>query len=343
MVLPDRSISASRYDGPLPEGFLSRLRAQLEDYDIPLQQSAHQLTARYTQADITLRLDHAGFAVQIAAEGDVPLHQCRESVIFFLDAALPEASAHMTWSGVNARRTPPNFHLAAVLGTRPISPGFLRVEMACDGIAALQEGGLHFSLLLPPEGTTPRWPELTEQGRTIWPDGACALHRAAYTFVWLDAKAGRFAFDIFEHEGGRTTDWARRARPGERVGVMGPGGGEFPEADHILLAGDETALPAIRRILEQSPADRRGTVILETASEQHRPALILPEGMALRWITRGHGGGLGAALNEVTGLEDGQFVWVAAEKSVVRLAKAHFKELGLPRERGYFSAYWTKG
>ncbi|MCT4370241.1 siderophore-interacting protein [Yangia mangrovi] len=343
MALTDRSISASRFDGPVPEGFVTRLRAQLEEYGIPLQQSGQQLTARYAQAEIDLKLDHAGFAVQIAAEGEVPLHQCRESVIYFLDVALPEASARMAWSGVDAARTPPNFHLATVLGTRRITPNFLRIEMACEGIAALQQGGMHFSLLLPPEGTSPRWPELTEQGRTIWPDGACALHRAAYTFVWLDAEAGRFAFDIFEHEGGRTTDWARRAAPGETVGVMGPGGGDFPEAAHILLAGDETALPAIRRILEQSPAGRRGTVLLETASEHDRPALTLPEGMDLRWIPRDHGGGLTAALDEVTGIEDSQFVWVAAEKSVVRAAKVRFKALGLPREQGYFSAYWVKG
>ncbi|WP_226621814.1 siderophore-interacting protein [Alloyangia pacifica] len=338
-----RPVSTSRFDGALPEGFVTRLRAQLEDYGIPLEQRGTQLTARYAQAEIDLRLDHTGFAVQIAAEGEVPLHQCRESMIYFLDLALPEASTRMTWSGIGATRTPPNFHLASVLGTRRITPNFLRVEMACEGIAALLTGGMHFSLLLPPEGTSPRWPELTEQGRTIWPDGACALHRAAYTFVWLDAEAGRFAFDIFEHEGGRTTDWARRAVPGETVGVMGPGGGDFPEATHLLLAGDETALPAIRRILEHAPANARGTVILETASEQDRPALTVPEGIELRWLSRGDAGGLAAALEEITDIEDGQFVWVAAEKAIARTAKARFKALGLPRERGYFSAYWIKG
>lgn len=343
MSLSARPTSTSRFDGTVPEGFVAHLRAHLEEYGIPLEQRGRRLRVRYTGAEVALNLDRRGFDVEIAAESEVPLHQCRESVIYLLDHVLPEAGARMAWSGIEAARTPPNFHFATVLGTRRITPNFLRVEMACDGIAALQEGGMHFSLLLPPEGESPRWPELTEKGRTIWPDGACALHRAAYTFVWLDAATGRFAFDIYEHEGGRTTDWARRVVPGETVGVMGPGGGDFPEAEHILLAGDETALPAIRRILEHSLPDRRGTVLVETASAQDRPEMTVPAGMTLRWITRGEGGGLAAALTNVARVEDGQYVWVAAEKAVVRAAKAHFKELGLARDRGYFGAYWIAG
>ncbi|WP_353472804.1 siderophore-interacting protein [Salipiger sp. H15] len=342
MTLPIRPTSSSRFDGALPEGFVAHLRAHLEEYGVPLEERGARLTARYAKADVALHLDAGGFAVEIAAEDELPLHQCRETVIYLLDHLLPEAGARMSWSGVAEARTPPNFHFATVLSTRRITPNFLRLEMACDGIAALSEGGMHFSLLLPPEGSSPRWPELTEQGRTIWPDGACALHRAAYTFVWLDAAAGRFAFDIFEHEGGRTTDWARRAAPGETVGIMGPGGGDFPQAECLLLAGDETALPAIRRILEHSPTTRRGTVLIETGSEGDRPELPLPPGMSLRWIPR-EGGGLEAALAEVTEIEDGQHVWLAAEKSVVRAAKAQFKALGLPRELGYFSAYWIRG
>ncbi|MBE9639430.1 siderophore-interacting protein [Salipiger mangrovisoli] len=343
MSQPHRSTSSSRFDGILPDGFVAHLRSHLEEYGIPLEERGPHLRACYARADVALHLDAAGFAVEIEAEGELPLHQCRETVIYLLDHLLPDAGTRMRWSGVAEARTPPNFHLATVLTTRRITPNFLRVEMACDGIAALQTGGMHFSLLLPPEGTSPRWPELTEQGRTIWPDGACALHRAAYTFVWLDAAAGRFAFDIFEHEGGRTTDWARRAMPGETVGVMGPGGGDFPEAAHILLAGDETALPAIRRILAHSPDSRRGTVLIETGAAADRPELPLPAGMALHWISRKDGGGLAAALAKIDAVDDDLFVWLAAEKSVVRTAKARFQKLGLPRERSYFSAYWING
>ncbi|NDW00709.1 siderophore-interacting protein [Salipiger sp. PrR002] len=343
MATASRATTSSRFDGPLPAQFVPDLRARLDEYGIPYEHKGRRLKVNATGAEVALRVDRRGFDVEIAADGDVPLHQWRETVNYMLDQLLPDAGARMAWSGVGEAKTPPNFHLATVIGTRRITPNFLRIEMACDGIEALSEGGMHFSLLLPPEDTQPRWPELTAQGRTIWPDGACALHRAAYTFVWLDAARGRFAFDIFEHEGGRTTHWARQARPGTTVGVMGPGGGDFPKSERLLLAGDETALPAIRRILESAPAGTQGRVMIETGSQADRPELAYPSGMHLSWVPRGVEGGLGAALARITEIEDGLFVWVAAEKSIVRAAKAQFKDLGLPRERGYFSAYWISG
>ena len=53
------------------------------------------------------------------------------------------------------------------------------------------------------------------------------------------------------------------AREGDLVGMTGPGGGDVPEADWYLLAGDETALPAIGRILARLPSLATAVVRIE--------------------------------------------------------------------------------
>ena len=69
------------------------------------------------------------------------------------------------------------------------------------------------------------------------------------------------------HEGGRTTQWALEIMNGERdrkfVGLMGPSGGGLLEADHALLATDETGFPAAARILENLPSGATGRIFLE--------------------------------------------------------------------------------
>jgi len=215
-----------------------------------------------------------------------------------------------------------------------------------EACVRLQLDGAGFSLDIRAGNSAqlPRWPEVNEKGRTVWPTGDEALHRATYTFVDLDAAEGWFSFDVFEHAGGLATGWARAAQPGDIVGIMGPGGGDFPQADHMVMGGDETALPAIRRILEHAPRDRRGEVFIELADPADRCPLALPEGMRLTWLTRGEDAPLKAHMlaAELPGPEESRFVWFAAEAGEVRAARQYFREeAGLGRQEMYLSAYWT--
>lgn len=56
--------------------------------------------------------------------------------------------------------------------------------------------------------------------------------------------------------------------------------------DWTLVAGDETALPAIGRWLEEWPAGARGQVFVEVAEASHRQDLPVPDGVALTWLVR---------------------------------------------------------
>jgi NADPH-dependent ferric siderophore reductase len=166
-----------------------------------------------------------------------------------------------------------------------------------------------------------------------------------HSFTHLDPDAGRFSFDLFEHDGGRVTEWARRNPVGQTVGLTGPGGGDLPAGQHLLIAGDETALPAIRRILSLSPRDRIGTALIEVAREEDRLDLEAPTGMQVHWLIRNRGAHWIDSLVNRPVPADGssRFVWCAAELSQVRTAKAYFRDtLGLPRSEGYFSGFWSR-
>ncbi|MGP3698162.1 siderophore-interacting protein [Rhodobacter sp. NSM] len=337
--------TAGQYEGTLPENLLDHIVDHVADYGVPLERDGHQLRISHARAEIRIEALDGVLRIGIGAAGAVDLYHARESTMFLLDHVCPEAGAGIAWSGEAWTAHPPSFHLATLHSRERVGASFLRLTMACPGVEALSTGGMHFSLLLPPEGRPPVWPSLDGRGRTCWPEGDDALHRAAYTFVSLDAKAGSFSFDLFLHEGSRASAWAEAAPIGATAGIMGPGGGDLPEAAHVLLAGDETALPAIRRILELSSPDRRGRVLIETGDAADRCPLALPAGMDLTWLSRRAGETLLDALRSLDfdNREPPPYLWIAAEQATVRAARAHFgRDPRVKGMRPYFSAYWRR-
>ena len=105
-----------------------------------------------------------------------------------------------------------------------------------------------------------------------------------------DPAAGEIAIDVVVHgEHGTAGPWAAGAEPGQPVYLMGPGGAYTPDlaADWHLLAGDETALPAISVALEALPADAIGQAFIEIAEPEDEISLIAPAGVQINWIYRG--------------------------------------------------------
>lgn len=83
--------------------------------------------------------------------------------------------------------------------------------------------------------------------------------------------------------------WARNAKAGDTVYLMGPGGAYTPDltADWYLFAGDEAGLPAIGAALEALPSDAIGKAFIEVAHVEDEIDLIAPDGIAVTWIHRG--------------------------------------------------------
>jgi NADPH-dependent ferric siderophore reductase len=105
-----------------------------------------------------------------------------------------------------------------------------------------------------------------------------------------DAAAREIAIDVVVHgEHGAAGQWAATAEPGQPAYLMGPAGAYSPDpaADWHLLAGDETALPAISVALEALPANAIGQAFIETAGPEDEIPLTAPEGVEINWIYRG--------------------------------------------------------
>jgi NADPH-dependent ferric siderophore reductase len=105
-----------------------------------------------------------------------------------------------------------------------------------------------------------------------------------------DPAAGELVVDIAVHgDHGTAGPWAATTQPGQPMYVMGPSGGYAPDpsADWHLLAGDETALPAISVALESLPANAIARVFIEIAEPEDEISLNAPEGAQINWLYRG--------------------------------------------------------
>jgi NADPH-dependent ferric siderophore reductase len=106
----------------------------------------------------------------------------------------------------------------------------------------------------------------------------------------VDEAAREITIDIAVHgEHGVAGPWAVTAQPGQRIYLMGPGGAYTPDpaADWHLLAGDESALPAIAAALEALPAGAVGKAFIEVAGPDDEVPLTAPESVDVRWVYRG--------------------------------------------------------
>jgi NADPH-dependent ferric siderophore reductase len=105
-----------------------------------------------------------------------------------------------------------------------------------------------------------------------------------------DPAARELTIDIVVHgEHGVAGPWAESAEPGQPMYLMGPGGAYSPDpgADWHLLAGDESALPAIAATLEALPDNAIGKAFIEIAGPEDEISLNAPESVQVNWIYRG--------------------------------------------------------
>lgn len=167
--------------------------------------------------------------------------------------------------------------------------------------------------------------------------------RRDYTPRAFDRERRTLTIEFALHGPGPAADWARRAAPGQRVVVGGPRGSMIIPTDFAwhLLAGDASALPAIRRRVEELPAGARARVVVQ-ADETDR---LLPDGAAdvtVSWVSGEEE--LLAALAAIP-LPPGEgFVWCAGEAgAMARVRHLLLVDKRHPREALRVAAYWKRG
>ncbi|MBE7159515.1 MAG: siderophore-interacting protein, partial [Rhodospirillales bacterium] len=126
-------------------------------------------------------------------------------------------------------------------------------------------------------------------------------------------------------------------------GMAGPGGRGIRPAEWLLIAGDETALPAIARGLEALPSSTRGLVIVEVESSADALPLTRSNGIALRWLHRNGGKSrLAEAVMQVDlPVERDLFCWAGAEREQARAIRGYWRDTcGLDKSQHLSVAYW---
>jgi NADPH-dependent ferric siderophore reductase len=130
------------------------------------------------------------------------------------------------------------------------------------------------------------------------------------------------------------------------VGLLGPGGGGVPDATDLLLAGDETALPAIARIAAAMPAAARLRIFIEVEDAFEEQPLPTAASCQIVWLHRASGaaGRLAGIVREQLAADRASpFVWVACEQEVARAIRIFLKtEIAYDRDRFTVAAYWQR-
>lgn len=262
----------------------------------------------------------------------------------------PEARGRDGGRGGPRTRAP---RVAEVVRTERITPHMIRVVLGGEGLAGFPVGAFtdhYVKLLFAPPGAPYRAPFDVEQIRAEQPQELWPVTRTYTVRAW-DAVAGELTIDFVHHgDGGLAGPWAAAARTGDLIQMMGPGGAyaPHPEADWHLLAGDESALPAIAATLEALPADARALVFLEVegAAEEQGDLTVGP-GVELVWLHRGATAPGEALVAAVSGLrlpEGRGHVFVHGEAGAVRELRRHLRaERGLDPEFTSISGYWRRG
>jgi len=165
----------------------------------------------------------------------------------------------------------------------------------------------------------------------------------------FDSTAGELEVEVVVHDGGAASRWATLAAPGDAAAMSGPGRGYRIDAGAagFLLAGDETAMPAIAQLLEWMPPAMAIEVHIEVSHRDAELPLPVSGDAAVTWHVRepdaSPGDALVAAVAAST-IADGWRIWCAGEAAAMyRIRQNLFDERHVPRARATVRGYWKHG
>ncbi|GHG67633.1 siderophore-interacting protein [Streptomyces griseocarneus] len=249
-------------------------------------------------------------------------------------------------------RKKPQLTQAHVIRTERLTPHMVRVVLGGESLAEFGAGECtdhYVKLLFPVPGVT--YPEPFDMEvirrdlpREQWPS------TRTYTVRSFDRAARELVIDfVFHGDEGLAGPWAAQARPGDEIRMLGPGGAYAPDpaAGWHLLAGDESALPAIAASLEAMPEGALVHAFVEIADESEEQKLELPAGVEVTWLHRGAspvGEALVAAVRSLDFPAGDVHAFVHGEAGFVKELRRHLRlEREVPRERLSISGYWRRG
>ena len=277
-----------------------------------------------------------------------------------------------------------------------LSASFVRVTFTSDELADIGWDGpdQRIKVVLPVSGSGvdafPSGDDWYGQWRRLPDDERNPIR--TYTIRRADRAARELVVDFVSHGvTGPASRWIANADVGDELLVIAPdatsggdaGGYEWSpgRATTLLLAGDETATPAVSAIVESLPLDARGAVFLEVPCADDVLTLRTPPGVSLTWLPRDRAGSppygeaLAAAVRawaaewfagqsgrvvadealtepdddvlwEIPGppADEGLYAWLAGEAGAITALRRYLvRDLGMDRSRVAFMGYWKLG
>lgn len=246
-------------------------------------------------------------------------------------------------------RHPLRYRRLTVRRVSSLTPRVRRVVLVGDDLEGFVSAGFddHVKLFFPDAaGVLPE--AVVGENGVSFSEGQPKPEGRDFTPRRYDAKFGELTIDFGLHAHGPATAWAARAVPGATVAVAGPRGSAVlsDTFDWHLLVGDDTALPAIARRLEELPVRATALVVLEVDELSEQQPLPSPASVHATWVHRCDGGenAIDVAVAKVELPAGEGFAWVAGEASMARRIRKHFIEArGLDKAWVKAAAYWKLG
>lgn len=229
-------------------------------------------------------------------------------------------------------RHEPKTRTAQVSEVERLTPGMLRITFTGEDLA-------DFVSLSPDDHLKLFVPTLIGE-----------IVRRDYTPRRYDQQAKMLVIDFAVHDAGPATQWALDAMPGDTLQIGGPKSSSVLPSDvrRWLLVGDETALPAIGRRIEEAAAGTNITSIVAVSGPQDHQTFKTSANLTTHWAHRP----LAAASDpralldilKTIDLEPETFAWVAAEAHVARAIRSWLiEEQSHPKSWLKAGGYWVVG
>lgn len=176
--------------------------------------------------------------------------------------------------------------------------------------------------------------------------------RRRYSVRAVSPERDEFTLWVTTGHDGEGSHWARAARPGDLVDVIGPRGKILvaPDASWHLFVGDVSSLSAFYRMAEAIEAPAQVLFVVDVAHDDDALTTALAEGVGVTGVFVDRAG---RAPNDPAGilsglaalaLPDGRgHAYLFGEFAVIRSAARALAERGLSAEQISSKAFWRAG
>lgn len=254
-------------------------------------------------------------------------------------------------------RHPLKVRLLRVTRVESVTPHLRRIVLTGEALADFVSASFddHVKVLFPEPGQDrPNMPTIGPNG-FVFADGMQRPVVRDFTPRRFDSELRELELEFALHDAGPATDWARQAQVGQHLGIGGPRGSRVIPAgfDWHVLIGDDTALPAIARRVQELPATARAIVVVEVEDPSARIDFVATAALDAHWCYRSGCDPDGEAplLRAVRELhwpqaqrEGEGYVWAAGESGAIRAVRQHLlAERGVEKSRLHAAGYWKRG